>query len=250
MTEWIECICCWYDLLGFGKPFIESDWQLDTVECEKNIQRIETLQDVFWGRFSETCGKTFSLNDGVIKNRDIDYSNKHDIIGMLRFIASIVWDFQNINKMDMENGYFGIRGVITCGKRFSYDSTNGLYDPLTKTDISYHPREFQMNTAFSKAYIMEESGSGKGLKGAFLFWDKNVFEKLEEYVRKSEYSKEYNCNEYDKDEEHIFEISDKEGWIFSVFCEKNPIEYDYKGIKTKIYKMTHSRTQLGTMLFG
>lgn len=250
MAEIIDCICCWYDLLGFGKPFIDSKWRLDTPECEKNMKRIEELFDVFSDGFSSNFGISLALNDGVIKNRDINYESNDSIIGMLRFIAALVWDYEAINKRDKENGYPGLRGVITCGKRFNYDSTNTAYDVATQSDVSYHPKEFQMNTAFSKAYIMEESGSKMGLHGSWLFWDKNVFKILEEYTRNSIYGDMLSCKGYDSENEHIFEISDETGWIFRCFFEKTPIEYSYKGVKTQLYKMVRSRTQNGTKMYG
>lgn len=245
----IDCICCWYDLLGYGKPFIESAWELDTEECLKNYSRIENLTDIFSGGFSLTLGKTFALNDGVIKNRDFENLELNSIIGMLRFIASLTWDFERINKFDKENGYPGIRGVVTFGKRFEYDSTNSAFDVVKGIDVAYHPKEFQMNTAFSKAYIIEESGTKMGIHGSYLFWDKTVFEKLSLYIEKSPYKDIYYCKEYDNNERHIFEIGDEVGWAFRCFCEIEPILYDYKGIKTKIYKMVDSRTQSYTKLY-
>ena len=250
MAEIIDCICCWYDLLGFGKPFIDSEWRLDTPECENNITRIENLANIFGGGFSVTLGKTLSLNDGVIKTRDFIYNDESKVVGWLRFIAALVWDFERINYMDKENGFPGVRGVITFGKRFYYDSTNASYDALKKEDVAYHPREFQMNTAFSKAYIMEESGSKMGLEGSYLFWDKKVFEQLTQYINNSTYHDKFYCKEYDNENEHIFEIGDEIGWALRCFCEKDPIEYSYRGIKTKVYKMVNSITQIGTPLYG
>lgn len=250
MAKIIDCVCCWYDLLGFGKPFIDSEWELNTAECKKNIERIENLNVSFTGSFSLTLGKTFSLNDGVIKNRDFNYDNKNDVVGLLRFIAALVWDFEGINKWDKDNGHPGVRGVVTYGKRFSYESADGCYDVVRGIDVAYHPKEFQMNTAFSKAYIIEESGSKKGIQGPHLFWDKRVFEKLAQYVENSEYSDRLYCKEYDIDDEHVFEIGDEIGWAFRCFFDKQPIEYDYKGIKTHIFKMKKSRTQRGTTLYG
>ena len=40
-----QCICCWYDLLGYGGPFIDSKWNLNDPRCKMNIQRIEAIKD-------------------------------------------------------------------------------------------------------------------------------------------------------------------------------------------------------------
>lgn len=42
--------------------------------------------------------------------------------------------------------------------------TNFTYDVSTGEILAYFPKEFQMNTAFSKANIIEESGKAYGIK--------------------------------------------------------------------------------------
>ena len=66
-----ECICCWYDLLGFGSPFVESSWDLENSRCEINVHRITEIKDRFYGVSALGLGKSFILNDGVINTMDI-----------------------------------------------------------------------------------------------------------------------------------------------------------------------------------
>ena len=30
-----DCLCSWYDLLGYGAPFVEANWDLRDEQCKK-----------------------------------------------------------------------------------------------------------------------------------------------------------------------------------------------------------------------
>ena len=69
----IECLCSWYDLLGFGQPLMDSNWDLNNELCTSQLKRIKSLDLSYVNKFSSAHGTTsFSLNDGIILNYDID----------------------------------------------------------------------------------------------------------------------------------------------------------------------------------
>lgn len=45
--EIIPCLCSWFDLLEYGKPFVDSKWNLSDEKCYNNFQRIEQVSHVF-----------------------------------------------------------------------------------------------------------------------------------------------------------------------------------------------------------
>ena len=159
----IDCFCAWCDLLGYGKIFKDAKWDLHDKSCYANFERIKNVKDLLQNPF--TSGKTLLLNDGVIKTFDVESDPAHDVTKIVNFLIQFVKGFNEINEKDKIEDSYGIRGVFTYGQRYEYTENNFMSDGR---EISiYFPKEFQMNTAFSKANIIEESGSKFGVKGAF-----------------------------------------------------------------------------------
>ena len=176
----IDCISCWYDLLGFGSPFKQSNWDLNDPRCITNFERLKSISTSFIHSLN-LYGTNFYVNDGIASTIDINGKGQKDIDKILFFIESVLLHFRNINLSEKRNNYPGIRGVVTAGQRVFYDVTNYDYNLMAKEITSYHPTEFQMNTAYSKAYIMEGSGSKAGLCGPHLYVDillYSVFQKM------------------------------------------------------------------------
>ena len=44
--EIIPCLCSWFDLLGYGKPFVDSKWNLSDEKCYNNFQRSRFLMSL------------------------------------------------------------------------------------------------------------------------------------------------------------------------------------------------------------
>ena len=167
--EITECICCWFDLLGFGKPFIDSNWNLNNDLCKKQLQRIKDLSYNLSGFYALDKGKSLTLNDGAIFNYDIVTPKKDLIKEMVFFIDDLINDYETVNYKDVQKGHPGARGIITFGHRYNYGYADTTVAVSSNDNISYHPKEFQMNTAFSKAYLMESAGSKFGISGNHLF---------------------------------------------------------------------------------
>lgn len=235
-----ECICCWYDLLGFGLPFVESSWDLEDSRCEINVHRITEIKDRFYGSSALGLGKSFILNDGVINTMDIMKTESNTLFEVRKFLGGLINDFSQINAIEKEQVLPGIRGVITCGQRYDYIDSDYMYLPSTGEIITYYPKEFQMNTAFSKAYIMEESGSKYGISGSFLYIDKIVLNKIKWLL---DLTKDYTAL-------HVEEVANSNSYTFNLCLPDNkvffgmrfdamPIRYDNKGIKTELYRLKH-----------
>ena len=115
-------------------------------------------------------------------------------------ICSGVKDFALVNKKlpNPLNLTVTVRwGVVTFGMRAQYRDydTIGKGDLIqtspqrreeyNKTKIIYTPNEMQMNTAFSKAYIIESGGSSKGLLKNRIHLDEKMLDKFVCYINQS-----------------------------------------------------------------
>lgn len=243
MTENFEiknCLCCWYDLLGYGAPFVNSKWDLHNSQCRDNFDRIEQLRLLFTTSLAvKPLGTRLTFNDGFASTIDLDPITPDTYYETLLFLEGALHDFESINIEDKRRNFPGARGIITLGQRFSYDCSNSTYDLLSKRITSYHPMEFQMNTAFSKAFLMEESGSRAGITGSNLYIDIEVYH----YIQKV--SREIGCPEpkvtFDG-AELILKVFGPSSWFAELRFDSTPIEYgeskQYKnrGIETKLYR--------------
>jgi hypothetical protein len=119
------------------------------------------------------------LNDGVIRPVDIHKAGMYvDVYSM--WLENAILQFNILNCKDKKNSNPGLRGVITYGQRIQYTNELVRLGEVVKSNNSktqqeivvYSPNEFQMNTAFSKAYIIESSGKKAEVEGANLYIDK------------------------------------------------------------------------------
>jgi len=233
-----NCICAWYDLLGYGQPFVENNWDLNNDNCKKQLERIKlldlTLVNKFAGSFSTV---TFTLNDGVIYNHDVDTQKFNFIDKLVTSLDDLIGEFESINIRDLRIGFPGARGIITYGQRYDYEFVGSTVDVATNFTISYHPSEFQMNTAFSKAYIMESSGSKFGISGNNLYIDNYLLNNLEKLVTENNNSiNEYKITRTFSNENYLFTIFRNDEIFLQLTFDKNSINYNNKGIITELFK--------------
>lgn len=173
----IENFCIWEDLLGYGRPFYLNDWNLNNEMAQSNIGRIKNLEKILKTVPVPIAEKILFMNDGLIRNVDVHKSGTYVEI-YLMWLEYNIQMFREINIADIRQGYCGMRGVLTAGNRTQYTGEILKFSDLVITTrqqddniIVYSPSEFQMNTAFSKAYIMEGQGKNQGLIGPHLFID-------------------------------------------------------------------------------
>ena len=191
-----ESICSWVDLLGYGNPFYSCNWDLTNPVALDNLKRIQKLEPITTSIYHPFYETLFALNDGFIRNFDIPPINVNCILGWL---IDVIRKFKVINELDIQNGYYGARGVVTYGSRAQYRKLDSLgkgdfiytsaemKQEYNKKRIVLTPSELQMNTAFSKAYIIESGGSRKGLKNKKLHVDETLLIKLVDVINKIGY---------------------------------------------------------------
>jgi hypothetical protein len=219
---------------------MDANWNLNDKKCEDQLKRIRSLDLTHVNKFSSIHHTTsFTLNDGIVLNFDMNSKLTFFKSQLIMVLDDLLMEFEDLNSIDVRNGYPGVRGIITYGHRYDYtyaESTISASDGFTS---SFHPRVFQMNTAFSKAYLMESSGSKAGISGNYLYIDKYLINKVEELIleQTSEqliFRVEKNID--NADEDYYFSIFRNNEMLLRLEFDKNLIEYNQKGIDTKLFK--------------
>lgn len=195
--EVTDCIAIWSDICGFGSKLELSNWDLKQLQNLGIIELLHTVHTflampILPNVSPSPHDKVLVLNDGIA--RTVDLKNKHLINGhnFLRFFRDLlIGHFQLLNITDKYK--LGIRTVLAGGERVQYAQNfitgnsilayndSGATDwgkQLLETTFTYNPSEFQMNTAFAKAYTIESLGTKKEIHINGLFLERSFLEKI------------------------------------------------------------------------
>jgi hypothetical protein len=181
----IPSICCWSDICGFGARLDAAKWDLSSPLAQSLLTILSRMHSILaQGWCLPHPDKVLVLNDGVARVFDlIHYS--HDFVDVMIF---------NFRDMILRNNTalqlaikddVGLRTVLSGGSRVQYSSslTTGKSFVFTGENpsphakwimdqhIVYNPAEFQMNTAFARAYTLDALGSSAGLKTNNIYVD-------------------------------------------------------------------------------
>ena len=252
-----DCFCMWSDLLGFGSMFEQTNWVLSNKQKRKVYKRLEAAhRNVLY--YSSLYEHDLILNDGIAKvYHAANCESKIGIFPITIFLNSCIQLHLSINKEEKCEGYPGCRSVLSFGESIEYLSEEVRYDDYifnyTKPEgeeissgakkngnpvIIYNPKELQMNTAFSKSYLLESGGAKAGLQGNQFYIDQSVIDALEKYAS----SVGWNLIWRDENDLSIMFISytkNIEDKVWMGLALKGPIYPDPKIVryKTTIYQL-------------
>lgn len=200
-------ICAWTDLLGYGSMLRESQFDPTVDLSREAISRLETFHRIA-AKHSHKRFQIHALNDGLICNKDISPRTRSVTCDFIKRVIKLHYE---INKIDTENGYFGARTIIAAGFRIRASAKrvvnseikdvlikkveDGLCTPTEAIHMALKSRpyfgitpEFQANFAFTKAYLVDNEGSGGGFGGPNCFIDLSIFKNpLPDFVKFSDY---------------------------------------------------------------
>lgn len=253
----ITSFCMWSDLLGFSNIFVDANWNLNRSQMEKVYSRLEAAHSsVLY--YSTPFERNLILNDGIAKvyHPRTKAEDNNNILGISMYLRSCIELHMSINATEHENNFPGCRSVLAFGENIEYlvdeirfDDYVYNYSKPKGTELSdlaksignpiiiYNPKELQMNTAFSKAYILESGGCKSGLPGNFMYVDKSVIDAIDEYSK----DKGYHPIWIENDNGLNYWVPYKDGHLSKVvlgFCfDKNVIHP--KGVRydTEVYKL-------------
>lgn len=255
--------CSWSDLLGFGSTFTKSNWKISDEEWLKIGLRLDNFYKIYTRNHSST-DYMFMLNDAIIKVHLINSSkDSFSDIENFQILEKISYWFINIvlshietNNEEISNGLPGVRTIISFGEKIEYTFPDIKLDDFTLNyarknfnDISNvakyygnpiiisNPLPLQMNTAFSKSYILDEIGGSQGLKGNGLYIDESVFEALLDLIQKTNIlAKEERIINTEKLVTFKCIENNSDTWSFA-FLLGPKIQVDNKKLKTNVFKL-------------
>lgn len=184
-----KCFGFWTDICGFGSLLEKYNWDLQKL----NNNKVMELQRYFYnimGAIHETEERTLILNDGIAKV--LKYSNflrvNSDII--LFYLRDLLISHYVFWKQANKFG-ISVRSVFAAGEYIPYATNNQTgkrilqYNPsnisergkkILNTTYVYNPTEFQMNTAFAKAFTIEGMGRKAGILPDFFYIESSAVE--------------------------------------------------------------------------
>ena len=252
-----ECFCMWSDLLGFGNMLQLNNWHLNTHQKRKIYDRLKAAHSavLYYSSFDE---RNLILNDGIakvfhLKNR----LNKNvNLLHISLYLRSCVELHMSICKTELENNYPGCRSVLAFGESIEYLADEIRLDDwglnYTKPEgsavsdfakqqenpvIIYNPKELQMNTAFSKSFLLENSGSKSGLPGNHLYVDKSIIDAIAKFAKRESYKLVWKET---SDELSLFVTKDKTNIdnVIMGFCfDDTMIKPTIDKYKTIVYRL-------------
>ena len=199
--------CLWSDLLGFGNVYSENNWFLNDKQQREIYDRLVAAHSsVLY--FSQPNERNLILNDGIAKIYlpDASIFGEGDIHSISIYLRHCIELHMAINQTEKSNGFPGCRSVIAFGDCIEYlaeeiklddyvmnytkpkgHNMSHLAEHAGNPTVIYNPVELQMNTAFSKAFILESGGSKAGLPGNNLYIDQSVIDAVISYGEKKGY---------------------------------------------------------------
>jgi hypothetical protein len=249
-----DVLCFWSDLLGFGNDFFQNQWILNHEMKKKVFERLRNAHKEFLINTIPFIENSLVLNDGLVKvcNLESKSVNHPDMIGL--YLRGCINTHLRINAIELENNLPGCRSILTFGESIDYIIDNVTIDdyvlnytkkkPTELSEIAknsnneivvYNPSPFQINTAFSKSYILDSLGSKHGISGNNLFIDHSVIEFMKELAKKFNFHFE-ETNEADLYCVRILKEKDNPSFGFEI---DKTIDISYKGWETKVYRIAN-----------
>ncbi len=252
-----ECFCLWSDLLGFGNIFEQNNWELDDTDRRQIYNRLKAAHSAVL-YYSSLLERNLILNDGIAKvfHPRSKFIDKNNILSISLFLRSCVEFHLSICSSEQKHDLPGCRSVLAFGENIEYLADEIRLDDYvynyTKpkrsciSDIAkrvgnpiiiYNPKELQMNTAFSKAFLLEAGGSKSGLSGNRFYVDESVIKAVTRYSLDKGYTPKW---EETKDDLFLFipYSNDNLQEVVMGFCFDNKTIIP-KGVRynTKVYRL-------------
>lgn len=252
-----QSFCMWSDLLGFGNIYAENNWELNSRQRRKVYNRlIATHSSVLY--YSSPDERNLILNDGIAKVYMPDDSifGKREISSIAIYFRHCIELHMTINQTEKANGYPGCRSVIAFGDSIEYlaeeikfddyvfnyskpkgQSISSIAQENGNPTVIYNPKELQMNTAFSKAYILESGKfDGNPVKNN-MYIDQSAIDAVINYGKRRSFT--HVWQEMD-DELRLLIPYEKDNLnevVIGFAFDKNVFTPEVKGYSTKVYKL-------------
>lgn len=239
-----NCIASWTDICGFGSMLENSNWDLEKLQQANIIKLLNEFSSIAGRPLLVNIDpfpndKIIILNDGIARTVDLKHIDKLNSYQFLIFLRDLITTHYLLLKVTKDYS-LGIRTIVAGGQRIQYspEKTTGhsalYYDndkisdfgkKLLETTFVYNPIEFQMNTAFAKAFTIDNLGTKNGIKINGFYIEKGFIENIVG-VSGLTISKEGNK----------FKIFNGDNLVFELLIADELIK-NIKGIEVTIYQI-------------
>lgn len=177
------CIASWTDICGFGSMLEANSWDLEKLQLANMVRLLNEFfsiagQPMLINIDPFPNDKVIILNDGIARTVDLGYADKVNSYQFLMFLRDLIVTHYLLLKVTKEYS-LGVRTILAGGQRIQYspvkitghsmlhyenEKISIFGKQLLETTFVYNPLEFQMNTAFAKAFTIDNLGSKNGIK--------------------------------------------------------------------------------------
>jgi hypothetical protein len=237
-------------LLGFGEPFFLNNWSLSEESKKHVYTRLQNAHSIFLQHTLALQDVSLILNDGLVKLHE--YNGNNDRFHPGFFLRSCMYTHMGMKIEEQHNGFPGPRSILSFGEAIKYLNENFTVDDYVFTHtkpegqelsnlalqtgnptVVYNPGPFQMNTAFSKAYILDSLGSKYEITGSNIFIDESVIEFSNWFALETKRNLIYEEN---KTSIKII-VENPNSYPAWGFKMEKGTDIEYKGWKTKVYRL-------------
>lgn len=188
-----DSICCWTDLLGFGRPLAETGWSPSEELWGRLFDRVAEAHACCYQHLEGMTEFVLTLNDGIIRTCDVEQISHLDELSM--WLRACIWTHNLINERERHEQLPGARTVLAQGQKLEHgvseitvddlvanytkrspDGPSRLPRHIATRSVALNPLPLQFNLAFSKAYILDDLGSKKGIAGPHFYVDQSVLD--------------------------------------------------------------------------
>jgi hypothetical protein len=193
-----DCISSWTDICGFGSLLAQAKWDLDTFQNEGMVRFLNEFHFIAGRPLLVNIDpfpndKVIVLNDGIARTIDLFHSDTLHAHTFLVYFRDLLFTHYHLLRYT-KSFKIGVRTILAGGQRVQYSppSTTGhlslYYDEKNPSDFGkkllattfvYNPAEFQMNTAFAKAFTIDSLGTKNNINVNGLYIESTYFKKLD-----------------------------------------------------------------------
>lgn len=250
----IPTICSWSDLLGFSTPYVESNWSPNDTQYNEIAYRLKSVQTICARNLFPGIENVIVSNDAFMRNLNFESITHLDYVSM--WFRGLVFFHMQTNSFEKANKLPGIRTVVAGGERLIHSFEDVQFEDYvynyTKKDpegnssfpksirektVMYNPSAFQMNTGFSKSYILDSLGSKCGLSGNSLYIDESVLCVIKSNLGRWGVSEDCFVVENTESGIKVYISKPETERYYLGFDLSNPIAIESDKIKTTVYKM-------------
>lgn len=237
----VPCLAVWMDICGFGAQLESSSWNLRELQRTGIVELLsEVYQRVgkpFWiGIGAEPSESILVINDGIARTVDLVCPEYGHAVHAIFYVRDLILAQLSLLRLTNQRG-LGIRTILAGGERIQYAPeifTGNLIlqhneipsergQKLLDKNFLYNPAEFQMNTAFAKAYSIDAAGTKSGFHVNGLFIEKTFFDRLALISDVGIYISDKSIN-----------VQHRENTALELIIE-NQVHFQFKGLATIVY---------------